>query len=251
MMEELKPQHTSYADEVSASDDYAARFAGPVGTWMLAQQASLTLKLLTNFSKPQSILDVGGGHGQLALPLSRQQFDVTVIGSSELALRQVKLFDRSTQIRCLKADLLHTGLESGSFDVVLCFRLLPHIEQWQALIAELTRLTRYGVIVDYPTSSSLNVLSPLLFGAKKGFEKNTRPYALFRPAEIRAAFAQHNFVSKACLREFALPMVLHRMLKSPNLSAVLEDLARRSSATALLGSPIIELFVPDRHPKRA
>lgn len=55
------------ADIETSSDDYASRFAGATGAWMLDVQRDATIRLMGDDT--DSILDVGGGHGQLARPL--------------------------------------------------------------------------------------------------------------------------------------------------------------------------------------
>ena len=76
------------ADIESSTDDYAARFSGPVGTWMLDLQERITTDLLAPF-RGGSILDVGGGHGQLAVPLARKGWDITVQGSALSCRRRI------------------------------------------------------------------------------------------------------------------------------------------------------------------
>ena len=100
-------------------------------------------------------------------------------------------------------------------------------------------MARRAVIVDYPTSQSLNAIAPMLFGAKKKLEKNTRPWRLFKHAEVRAAFAEAGYAPSAQRRQFFLPMVLHRALKSRTVSSVLEGGCRGLGLTALWGSPVI------------
>ena len=69
------------ADIETSNDDYATRFKGATGAWMLAVQARMTRALLGN--RPRgSLLDVGGGHGQLAFPLADDGWNVTVLGSA-------------------------------------------------------------------------------------------------------------------------------------------------------------------------
>ena len=52
------------ADIETSSDDYAARFAGEIGAWLLKVQEEATLRMLAAYPNAK-ILDVGGGHGQL------------------------------------------------------------------------------------------------------------------------------------------------------------------------------------------
>ena len=110
------------------------------------------------------------------------------------------------------------------------------------MASELCRVAQHRVIIDYPTSQSLNALTPLLFGAKKGIEKNTRTYELFRHRHISDHFTQQGFFRTAKRAQFAWPMVLHRALKNLPLSQALERIAKAMGLTALAGSPIIAAF---------
>ena len=69
------------ADIETSNDDYATRFAGKTGAWMLDVQTRLTRRQLASFPKG-TLLDVGGGHGQLAHPLADDGWDITVLGSA-------------------------------------------------------------------------------------------------------------------------------------------------------------------------
>ncbi len=68
------------ADVETSSEGYARRFAGPVGRFFLDRQAEATLALLRLFPGA-SVLDVGGGHGQVTGPLVEAGYEVTVLGS--------------------------------------------------------------------------------------------------------------------------------------------------------------------------
>ena len=108
---------------------------------------------------------------------------------------------------------------------MLAFRLLPHVVRWPELVATLARLARRAVIVDYPTRRSVNAVADLLFGLKKGVEKDTRPFTVFRDAEIEDAFAASGFRRTARRPQFLFPMALHRATGSAALARGLE--ARR------------------------
>ncbi len=56
------------ADIETSSDGYANRFGGKTGAWMLAVQERVTKQLLRDVPASATVLDVGGGHGQLAIP---------------------------------------------------------------------------------------------------------------------------------------------------------------------------------------
>jgi SAM-dependent methyltransferase len=226
------------ADVETSSPAYARRFEGRVGRWFLDVQARTTLELL----RPRtgtSVLDVGGGHGQLTAPLVAAGCDVTVYGSAESCSERVREWVRSGRARFRSGPLLQAPWPDASFDAVLAFRLLPHVERWGALVAELCRLARQVVIVDYPTARSANAVSGALFGIKKGIEGDPRPFRVFRDAEVEDAFAAGGFVRTARRPQFLLPMALHRGLRLASLSRAIESTARAAGLTRAWGSPVI------------
>ena len=231
------------ADIHTSSDEYATRFSGAAGTWMLDVQEQITRRLLREFAGA-SVLDVGGGHGQLAIPLCRDGWRVTVLGSDESCRHRIESILDSGACTFTVGNVVELPFPDKSFDLVLCFRLLTHCERWPELVRELCRVARQAVIVDYPTGQSLNAVAPALFGAKKKFEKNTRTWALFRHAQVIGEFAKNGYAPTATKKQFFLPMVLHRMLKSRRLSAALEAVCRALGLTRLWGSPVIVRMVP-------
>src|SRR6185436_14828535 len=127
------------ADVVTSSAAYARRFAGPVGAWFLEVQARITLELLAPWPQA-SVLDVGGGHGQLLGPLLDAGHQVTVYGSGEACRERIEGRLDGTRARFLAGDLLRGPWPAGAFDVVVSYRLLPHVAAWRNLLAELCRL---------------------------------------------------------------------------------------------------------------
>jgi 2-polyprenyl-3-methyl-5-hydroxy-6-metoxy-1,4-benzoquinol methylase len=226
------------ADVETSSEAYARRFSGAVGGWFLAVQEEATLDLLQPFPRAR-VVDVGGGHGQLAAPLAAAGYDVTVVGSREVCRARVQRLVEGGQARFQAADLLRLPFGPRAFDVALAFRLLPHVAPWRELVAELCRVAARAVIVDYPTRRSINALAALLFGAKKRVEGDTRPFAVFADDDVAAAFAGHGFQVGGRRPEFAVPMALHRALGVAALSRGLERTARIAGITSRLGSPVI------------
>ena len=226
------------ADVETSSEGYARRFAGPLGAFFLDAQARTVLELLRPWPGA-AVLEVGGGHAQLAGPLVDAGHAVTVYGSDPACAARLRPWTDDGRVGFRAGDLLRAPWPDRSFDVVLAFRLLPHVTRWAALIAELARLARRAVVVDYPTRRSLNVASGALFGLKRGVEGNTRPFTVFRDAEVASAFAAAGFRATARRPQFLLPMALYRALGSAPLARALEGGARVLGLTAVLGSPVI------------
>lgn len=226
------------ADVETSSEGYARRFAGPVGRFFLDRQAEGTLDLLRPFPGA-SVLDVGGGHAQVTGPLVTAGHAVTVLGSDASCEARVREWTQAGRARFVAGDLLAPPVPDRSYDVVLSYRLLPHVRRWPELVAALSRLSRLAVVVDYPTRRSVNAAADLLFGLKKGVEGNTRPFTVFSDDQVESAFASHGFVPTGRRPQFFFPMALHRALRSAMLARGLEGAASGLGLTRVLGSPVI------------
>jgi 2-polyprenyl-3-methyl-5-hydroxy-6-metoxy-1,4-benzoquinol methylase len=228
------------ADIVTASEDYASRFSGEVGAYLLQLQLALLLELLPELAPGASVLDVGGGHAQLAVPLAAERgCKVTVTGSD--ASCRLRLAQRLQQgmYSYQTCDMLHLPFADCSFDFVIAFRLVPHVDRWPQLLAELARVAGKAVVIDYPDLRSTNIMNSLFFRLKKKLEGNTRTFGLFNRKQIISALSSNGMVNPQLRAEFFLPMVLHRKLGSAALSRLLEGCCRACGLTQLFGSPII------------
>jgi 2-polyprenyl-3-methyl-5-hydroxy-6-metoxy-1,4-benzoquinol methylase len=226
------------ADIETSSEEYASRFRGEIGAWFLKVQEEATLNMLVPY-KEARILDVGGGHGQLTGALIEQNYSVTVLGSAEICKARIQRYVNSKKCTFKVGDILNLPFDDRDFDVVISYRLLSHVEQWQKFLSELTRVASKSVIVDYPEIRSFNALTPYLFDIKKDIEGNTRTYQIFREADILNIFNSRSFARGSRFAEFFLPMVLHRKINSLGFSASFEAFLRFLGLTNIFGSPII------------
>ena len=232
-------------DIESSSADYAGRFVGSVGAYFLEVQTTEVLRMLQQWPKAR-ILDVGGGHAQLAVPLVKRGFDVTVVGSSDSCRSRLDSLMAPESFRFLTCSLLDLPFSAGAFDVVLAFRLLPHVRQWERLIAEMCRVAKSAIVVDYPELRSFNLFSKYLFRAKKAFEGNTRPFRCFSYKKIVAEFSKGGFGSALARPQFFAPMVVHRSIRCITIVRAVETAARVIGLTPLFGSPVIVRVTSDK-----
>jgi hypothetical protein len=229
------------ADIETASDDYATRFKGPSGQWLLDIQEKGARHLLQQAGHIENILDAGGSHAQLTRLLLERDRNLVVAGSAPECGSRLEPY-LGSKCRYVPADLLQLPFGDGTFDLVTSFRLLTHCEDWNTLVKELCRTSRGFVLVDYPTSQSINAIAPALFDAKKKVEKNTRYWRSFIHQEVDDAFSQQGFARVASYKQFFLPMALHRMLKCRPFSASIEGILRGIGFTSRWGSPVIALY---------
>jgi ubiquinone/menaquinone biosynthesis C-methylase UbiE len=236
----MPPPLRENADVDASTDEYARRFAGSVGSWFLEVQTQLTLAALAGLPVGATVLDVGGGHTQVALPLSEAAYRVTVVGSDRSCGRRLVPWFSAGRGRFDVADLHHLPYQDRAFDASICYRLMAHSIDWHRLVGELCRVAAHRVVVDYPARRSVNILSGPLFAMKRTVERgSTRPYAMYDRDEIAACFARAGFRVTNELPQFFLPMVLHRLAKAAWLSRAAEESARALGLTRRFGSPVI------------
>jgi len=225
-------------DIETSSAGYAQRFAGKAGKYLLQVQSSAVVRTIEDLT-PGTVLDVGGGHGQLVEPLARLGWRVTVHGTDAQCGQNLRELHGQRDCEFVQSDLFALPFPDKSFDLVIAVRLISHVEDWPRLVAEMCRVARQAVVIDYPAKSGLNALTPLLFGLKKSLEGNTRTYTSFSPAELNREFGRHHFVRKREVKQFFLPMVVHRVSKAAAPFRAAEALFRGVGLTALAGSPAI------------
>jgi SAM-dependent methyltransferase len=212
---------------------------------MLARQRDITIDLLTDLPAA-SVLDIGGGHGQIAPVLADRGHRVSVLASSPDAVAAtLRPSLDSGRVQLLTGDLRNPPVEPGSVDAVVSYRLLAHARDLPGLVAGLCRPARVTVIVDYATTRSFNAVAELLFAAKKQVEQNTRPFLVMSDPAVSSLFRDNGFHLRERRPQFFWPMALHRALGSPGLSRGLEAVARTLGLQALFGSPVITRFDRD------
>ena len=103
-------------DIETSSDDYARRFAGPAGQYFLKIQEKALQSVLPG--RPIcSVLDVGGGHGQLVPIFLNRDCALTIFGSDESTHRRVREAFPDASITYVTGDVLKLPYEDNSFDI--------------------------------------------------------------------------------------------------------------------------------------
>lgn len=232
------PEWPETADIETSSARYASRFSGAVGAWFLRVQGKAVLRML-NPAPGTTVLDVGGGHGQLTGELVSSGCSVSVLSSSEACRTNIEEYINRGECEFHVGNLLDMPVEDRSYEAVVSIRLLPHLNHVEAFIREMARVARGMIIFDYSEIHSVNLLAPYLFSVKRGLEKTTRPFQSFRLPELEKLFEACGFHLSDRYPQFFLPMAFHRKLNAARVSIVLEGFFRRTGITARYGSPVI------------
>ncbi len=239
----MSHQQIETPDLESSTDEYAQRFAGPVGDYFLEVQTDAVRKMLPS-PEVCTILDIGGGHAQLVAPLANAGYNVTVVASDATCRTRLDRIVGPDRYQLLTGNLLELPCERDAYDVVLAFRLLPHLNNWHQFVSEICRVAKSSLIVDYPDLRSINVLASRMFALKRRIEKNTRTYKCFSRSQILSELEKHRFYRDSIQAQFFFPMALHRLMRKASLSRLIERIARVSGLTRVLGSPVILKAAP-------
>ena len=231
-----EPRET--ADIETSSEAYARRFPGALGEFLLAPQTQALLDLLAPYPGAR-ILELGGGHAQVAPVLVRHGYCVTVVGSDEVCRERLDRVLAPGEFEFRAADLLDLPFPDRSFDVVVAVRLLAHTERWRQLLGEMCRVARAAVVFDYSDTRSFNRLYGRFFEWKRALEGDTRTFRCFAPGELAAECARHGFPRSRERRELFVPMVVHRTLRAVPVSRVLEAVSQGAGLTRRFGSPVV------------
>lgn len=231
-------------DLETASDGYATRFAGEAGRFLLAEQARCVMDQLPagpQPAEPLTVLEVGGGHGQLSRPLLERGCRVWVQGSAAKAFARLAPLraEYPRHLHFVACGLWRLPFADGAFDAVTGVRLLAHVTEWRGLLDEMTRVCRGRLIVDFPPLQGTESAGAWAFRAKRYLEGNTRPYFRYRERDLVGHLASRGFVRTEVTRQFLLPMVAHRVIGRHSVSAALESWCRRAGLTQRWGGPAI------------
>ncbi|MEO8564269.1 MAG: class I SAM-dependent methyltransferase [bacterium] len=243
-----RPHDTERPDVESASDRYATgRFAGATGRWLLSQQSRAMRSLLDRIGPaPCRVLEVGGGHGQITPLLLERGHDVVMHGSTEDCFARVEAARRAHPDRLARcvASLRALPFADASVDVVIAVRLLGHVTFWRELLAEMSRIAARFVVVEFARKSDLLAIQSVrdaAFALKHRAEGTTRPYFAYAEGALTGELAAHGFTRVATVGQFAVPMVLHRAMRSPAISAALEGSLRAIGVGDSMRSPALLL----------
>jgi 2-polyprenyl-3-methyl-5-hydroxy-6-metoxy-1,4-benzoquinol methylase len=229
---------TETPDIETSSANYARRFSGSAGRYLLETQQRAIEAALAGL-RPGRALDVGGGHGQLVDVLRGSGWHITVHGTDGACERNLRDLHGKRDCDYVQGDLFALPVADRSYDLAIAVRLISHVVDWRRLVGELCRAADRSVVIDYPSVMALNALTPLLFGLKKSLEGNTRTYTSFSTGELLKEFERHGFRYARQKKQFFLPMVVHRIGKGRAPFRAAEAVSRAVGLTALAGSPAI------------
>jgi SAM-dependent methyltransferase len=195
------------------------------------------------------ILDVGTGTGRAALLLARRGARVVGLDASAEMLAVAERRAREEPRLALaftRGDAHALTFGDRSFDAVVCLRVIMHTPDWRRVIAELCRVARSRIVLDYPALGSAaalhaggrrlaRVVGGLTRAAATG---RVEAYRVFSDRRVRDAFASHGFRVTAVERQFVLPIAMHKAIGSRAFTVRVEGALSAVGLLRLVGSPV-------------
>ena len=144
---------------------YSSR--NPTRQWIHTRRKEIVEDLLRPCAGAGRALEVGPGSG-VYLPLLAELSDEVVVTDVDPAYldRAREILGDRPGVSFLADDITCSGLEPGSFDLILCTEVLEHIPAWRAALASMARLLRPGGVLVLSTPqpwSPLELLGKVAF----------------------------------------------------------------------------------------
>ncbi|HET7621731.1 MAG TPA: class I SAM-dependent methyltransferase [Gemmatimonadaceae bacterium] len=234
---------TDSPDIHTASDAYARRFTGGGRVALIRQAQCLDRMLDSMGAAPLRVLDVGGGHAQTTDAVLARGHDVVVHGSDSHCFERLAPIANAHpgRISSCTSSMLALPFANDSFDLVMALRLMAHVSRWRELLAELLRVTRRYLVVDFPILGGVQRLAGRLFRLKMRVEGNTRPFFLYDRRDVIGHLHSLGATPVVEAGEMVLPMALHRMVGNPAASMRAENLLGGMGLRTRWGSPVLLL----------
>jgi ubiquinone/menaquinone biosynthesis C-methylase UbiE len=247
--DETHYSYAVYSDPAMAERFDRLRFSGPIGTLIAETQERVLFEFLGDV-KGLTIVDVGTGTGRAALALAARGASVRGLDASAemLAVARRRADQAALDIEFTTGDAHALPLTDASADIAVSLRVLMHTPGWERCVAELCRVARRAVVVDYPAAASVAALQAI--ARRSGLARDREAYRVFAERTIRRAFASHGFEITRVHRQFVLPIAVHKAIGSRAFTRASEAVLRASGMLWLFGSPVTVLAERASHAPR-
>lgn len=153
MNEPSSPRHRDATGNI-AFDPHAGNFVAHYDTLRgRVRLALLHEQVVEHLARASTVLDIGGGAGQLALLLAGDGHDVTVLDPSSRMVDAARVAMAATEagssITVVEGSASDAGGldRHGSFDAVLCHAVAPYVEDLDRLVRDVVTAARPGGVV--------------------------------------------------------------------------------------------------------
>lgn len=231
--------YAHYADAGVAEGFHNLRFSGPIGRYLLETQEQFLIDALSPANGTR-ILDVGAGTGRAAIGLAAAGASLVGVDASIDMLRVAarRTADAHLSVAYGVADAHQLPLADHSVDAAISLRVLMHTINWPTCVAELCRVARWRVVVDFPALGSFAAIESALRRVTYALGGRTEPYRVISERAVVDAFARHGWRVVMIRRQFVLPIVVHKTIGRLKVTQAIERALASVGLLRLVGSPV-------------
>ncbi len=113
---------------------------------------SLTFELIKN----KKVLDIACGEGYGVNLMSNYANHVTGIDIDKKVIRKANQKYTNKNIKFIEGSILNIPSPNNSFDIVICFETLEHVEEHELLISEIKRVLKHDGLLIISTPDKIN-----------------------------------------------------------------------------------------------
>jgi ubiquinone/menaquinone biosynthesis C-methylase UbiE len=155
-----------------------------------------------------------------------------------LAVAEGRAADAGAVIRFVAGDAHALDFPDRSFDTAVSLRVLMHTPEWRRCLAELCRVARRQVVVDYPSARSVAIIESVMRRIGRAVGIDTEAYRVLTGRVVAAELRQGGFQIRSVHRQFVLPIAFHKAVGSVRFTRAIERLFERAGVLRLFGSPV-------------
>jgi ubiquinone/menaquinone biosynthesis C-methylase UbiE len=228
-----------YASRDVAERFDALRFGGPIGAYLADSQARI-LKDALGPLEGRRVLDVGTGTGRAAISLAQGGAEVVGVDASPEMLEVARARASAAFVRAVFApgDAHALDWPDRSFDAAVCLRVIMHTPDWRRVVAELCRVSRWRVVIDFPALGSVACLESVVRRLAATVGAGTEPYRVLAERRVANCIADAGFRVVSVSRQFVLPIAFHKTVDSLPFTLASERSLAAIGLGRLLGSPV-------------
>ena len=235
-----KEEHYSYrvySDPSVARSFDSDRFGGPIGKLIKEAQEKAVFTKLPDV-KDWKVIDVGAGTGRFTIPFLQRGARVTACDASAQMLEVLKEKAGNADLSVFVTDAHHLNFPDRSFDCAISFRMLLHVISSKQALAELCRVSNDWIVFDVPPAHGFLLLAPIVHAIRRLFSRTYQSYRIFSLGALKDNLHVNGFEITSMDFGFFLPIIVHRMIKSPGFTKTMESFFSRVRLTSLAGSPV-------------
>lgn len=231
--------YSHYASKTVAEGFDALRFGGPIGGHLAECQATILREAFAPL-EGRSILDVGTGTGRAAVELAQAGAHVLGVDASAemLDVARARAREAGVTLELGLADAHQLPFGDRTVEGAVSLRVLMHAIDWRRCLAELCRVARWRVAVDFPAALSFAAMESGARHAAVRLGRRVEAYRVMREAEVAAAFRASGYRVVLVRRQFVLPIALHKKVGSLPVTLAVEGGLRAVGLLRALGSPV-------------